>query len=526
MMMSTLSAEHPLDTYQKQGKSAAKAIHQKQGNLLEWSPHDLESITPKDFRGQTFDGENARRELKEMTYHPLENIEQNLDPAIIAVLENVENSGIHPLALPEDEILETTEKCYLEKTLAPVTLHHTLTVKVEHQPAIIESYKVCKGHSSDEKSRHPREHKHKREEEFASDPTIKSYYVEREEEGWGHRDHVICHWWHHDDTSVCDKYETKTKEVSPETWRETDIWTLDNPELLDSIQCTLVDTTKGNPETRIISGKEVTRPYWTKTQYLQCIQQIQKNCDFLQMKNCILVGENCLQKRGGECVLWEKIFKCTTRTKLDPPDFNNIYGTDPSLWETSYQPNQEFSDVATKLAVFDAMKKELQEGNTQDSKSVLFFKGDLKQCSKSIAEDIMYDCCFSMDGFTNQLKLSKCTSDELVLAESQRKGLTHYIGSKNASFLGLWTSRKEHIFCTFPSKLSRVFQEEARKQLNIGWGDAHHPDCRGLTQDEIKKLDFSKLNLQEAFELPKSADTDEKVKKIEERLKQRMGDLS
>ena len=81
---------------------------------------------------------------------------------------------------------------------------------------------------------------------------------------------------------------------------------------------------------------------------------------------------------------------------------------------------------------------------------------------------------------------------------------------------------KGQIYCVFPSKLSRVFQEVARRQLNIDWGTADKPDCRGLTQEEIKKLDFSKLDLSEAFELPQMPDYQEKLQNIEDRLKQRI----
>jgi hypothetical protein len=69
------------------------------------------------------------------------------------------------------------------------------------------------------------------------------------------------------------------------------------------------------------------------------------------------------------------------------------------------------------------------------------------------------------------------------------------------------------------------FQEEARKQLDIGWGSAEHPDCRGLAQEEIKRLDFSKLDLAEAFEPPGEVESAKKIKKIEERLKERIQQL-
>jgi conjugal transfer mating pair stabilization protein TraN len=134
----------------------------------------------------------------------------------------------------------------------------------------------------------------------------------------------------------------------------------------------------------------------------------------------------------------------------------------------------------------------------------------------------MYDCCQDMEGLAVDLKLSKCTIDEIALAESKKKGLAHYIGKKDGNFANLWKSREDHLFCIFPTKLARIFQEQAREQLNINWGDAHDPDCRGLTLEEIKKLNFSKISLKEAFEEPKTPETQDKIQRIEERLKNKL----
>lgn len=42
-------------------------------------------------------------------------------------------------------------------------------------------------------------------------------------------------------------------------------------------------------------------------------------------------------------------------------------------------------------------------------------------------------------------------------------------------------------------------QEQGRAQLGIGWGGASSPDCRPLTLDEFKRIDFSKIDLEELF---------------------------
>lgn len=68
----------------------------------------------------------------------------------------------------------------------------------------------------------------------------------------------------------------------------------------------------------------------------------------------------------------------------------------------------------------------------------------------------------------------------------------------------MWTSSKNTPFACFPSKLSRVFHEQARKRIVLQWGEAKHPDCRGFKHSEIQEIDFAKLDYQEHLKPLKS----------------------
>ena len=91
----------------------------------------------------------------------------------------------------------------------------------------------------------------------------------------------------------------------------------------------------------------------------------------------------------------------------------------------------------------------------------------------------------------------ECEEDELQLGVKRKLKSAHYVGSYCASeVLGACVEERE-AYCTFNSPLSRIIQEQARKQLGIGWGDAEDPNCRGLTVAEINKLDWDKIDLDE-----------------------------
>ena len=76
----------------------------------------------------------------------------------------------------------------------------------------------------------------------------------------------------------------------------------------------------------------------------------------------------------------------------------------------------------------------------------------------------------------------------------------HYVGSycSYRDSLGIcW--RRAKTFCCFNSKLSRIIAEQARLQLNSGWGTAKQPDCSGFTMEEISQLDFESMDLSEFY---------------------------
>ncbi len=60
-----------------------------------------------------------------------------------------------------------------------------------------------------------------------------------------------------------------------------------------------------------------------------------------------------------------------------------------------------------------------------------------------------------------------------------------------------FTSYKSH--CCFKSKMSKIINVGGKAQLGIGWGDIKYPNCRPITLEEIRKIDFSVLDFSEMF---------------------------
>ena len=144
-----------------------------------------------------------------------------------------------------------------------------------------------------------------------------------------------------------------------------------------------------------------------------------------------------------------------------------------------------FVDAAARLN----MAMELG-GDEFDRASLRFFRGERKACKIRLAG--LANCCTNSGLLVG---LGNCSREERELARERHDGNTRYLGEFCARrILGICVTR-ERRWCVFGSKLGRIFQEQGRAQLGIGWGS-----CRGLTVAEIEGIDFDALNLSEFTE--------------------------
>lgn len=90
-----------------------------------------------------------------------------------------------------------------------------------------------------------------------------------------------------------------------------------------------------------------------------------------------------------------------------------------------------------------------------------------------------------------------CDSEEQKIAIRKKAGVCHFVGSYCSSkVLGACVAKKQ-TYCCYISKLARIINEGGKEQLSKSWGDAENPDCSGFNSEEMEKIDFSKLNLDE-----------------------------
>ncbi|PKQ52215.1 hypothetical protein CR151_16580 [Vibrio cholerae] len=93
----------------------------------------------------------------------------------------------------------------------------------------------------------------------------------------------------------------------------------------------------------------------------------------------------------------------------------------------------------------------------------------------------------------------ECEEEELDLAMKRELLSTHKIGSYcKTEVLGSCIEKRQS-YCVFDSPLSRIMMEQiyAQSQMNLNWGTAKKPNCTGVGIEDLDKVDWDEVNLDE-----------------------------
>lgn len=271
--------------------------------------------------------------------------------------------------------------------------------------------------------------------------------------------------------------------------------------------CRYEEEIVGPQETRSIQGpvvgssafdsEPIKRDAWEKTYTYKCLKKIEGTCDALRAKGCIDDSSVCIEEIAGVCVAWKKTLRCPS-TKKRTRKYRMVGEKSPfcltgDCADSDYEANGEMLDAMTQLAVLKEVQNDIRA-------NLGIFKGQARQCRKNCLG--FRDCCTTGKGWGISLNLAECSGEERELADWRDK--------KKCMLVGTYCSEREPItkicirkkssFCCFGTKLARLINSQGRRQLGIGFGDAEAPNCRGLTPDELSRLDMSRMNLSELYE--------------------------
>lgn len=286
--------------------------------------------------------------------------------------------------------------------------------------------------------------------------------------------------------------------------------------------CTLEAETciDSDPQTRVIDGVSITQSCWRWRHDYSCGSIEQANdCAALKAKaECTFDHEECLDDpQVGDCQVKEEVHRCTadagTQGGAASLCGSDLYCLNGECSTIQREASTEFRDALVAVHAMGDVRDQF------DPSDLSLFKGEKTGCHRPIFG--LVNCCAGKTSgllttsagaaaiaggpaaiaalATPFLTQFLCSSEEKLFDVKDRMGLCHYVGTYCSQKVFFVCTTKRKSYCCFPSKLSRILQEQGRTQLGKGWGSAKHPDCSGFSATDFQRLDLSKMDFSEVY---------------------------
>jgi hypothetical protein len=285
----------------------------------------------------------------------------------------------------------------------------------------------------------------------------------------------------------------KKVEVMSETWIDRCVH---HESLVEQGLCRYVSATRSpQNETRTLQGEPVTRDHFEEHYQYACFKTSPNTCAVLRSKGCYQTHSICKEKVGSTCVLWEQTFRCPSDKRVlkshQSSNNQNPFCLSGDCTDTTYKSNQDLFEALSQMSVLKEAQHDLRQFAS-------IFKGTDRRCTRNCLD--FRDCCGSGKGWGVSLKLSSCNAEEKELRDLRDKNRCVMVGTYCAEKLLGQCIRKKTTFCCYASKLAKLIQEQGKGQLGLGFGSPEHPQCQGLTPEQLSKIDFSKVNFSDLFQ--------------------------
>ncbi|HCP8213463.1 TPA: type-F conjugative transfer system mating-pair stabilization protein TraN [Escherichia coli] len=243
------------------------------------------------------------------------------------------------------------------------------------------------------------------------------------------------------------------------------------------------------------------------------------SCDvYMKDPACTVSRVNCQEKSGSACLQEEVTFSCekkvTGEAQLCSGQLVCANGECDAIENNT---SDGFGKAVSALAAVTAAAKDVAAMNDVNVRA---FTGKPVECRMAIAG---FSNCCKDSGWGQGIGLAHCDSEEKALGKAKEKLLTVYVGtycSKKA--LGVCLQKKK-AYCQFDSKLAQIVQAQGRKgQLGIGFGSGKHPDCRGITVEELQSLKFDRMDFSNFYSDLNAGTTIPSDSELAERVKEQV----
>lgn len=211
-------------------------------------------------------------------------------------------------------------------------------------------------------------------------------------------------------------------------------------------------------------------------------------------RNCTVGERECLSSENGLCTRFRLKYQCQHTTKTEGVVCGDkFFCSDGSCADLNGSVNADFGHAVSQLASLAQAGKDI----SLDAQNLRAFSGRPMACRKSGFG--FSDCCKD-SGWGHKAGIAHCNSEENVLGKAKEKNTVIYVGTYCSKKVLRHCVQRKSTYCVFDSKLARIIQYQGRSgQLSVGFGGAQNPDCRGLTVDELQRLNFNAMDYSDFY---------------------------
>ncbi|EJY2237430.1 type-F conjugative transfer system mating-pair stabilization protein TraN [Salmonella enterica] len=287
-------------------------------------------------------------------------------------------------------------------------------------------------------------------------------------------------------------------------------------------------TGPGGTKTGVMEGKpwSLTQSCWAYRDKYVTQSADNGSCQaYVDNPACTLAARQCaFYSDAGACLHEYATYSCESKTSGKVMVCGgDVFCLDGECDKAQSGKSNDFGEAVSQLAALAAAGKDVVALNGVDVRA---FTGEAKFCRKAAAG---FSNCCKAGGWGQDVGLAKCNSEEKALAKAKKNRLTVSVGEFCAKKVAGVCLEKKRSYCQFDSKLAQIVQQQGRDgQLHISFGSSKHPECRGITVDELQRIKFDQLDFTSFYDdlmnnqkIPDSGVLTQKVKEqIADQLKQ------
>ena len=261
------------------------------------------------------------------------------------------------------------------------------------------------------------------------------------------------------------------------------------------------------------------RDCWGYQDRYQCGQPDPDTCSQWQHDpDCNIAVAHCTEYSGALCVQQKVIYLCQQSIQMQGllcgEQFYCLNGECDTAHSTH---SQRFAPAVSRLA---AAANAAHSAATSKGPVLHAFTGQVLSCRY---DGFDFSNCCADSGWGKDIGLAHCNDEEKKLGLAKEKQLTVKAGTRcDRKILGQCVAHSK-VYCVFGSLLATLIQTQGRaRQLGIGFGSGKHPDCSGLTPEQLQHIDFNRIDfspfypdLKQQLHIPDSAQL---VNRIRQRI--------